>query len=89
MIMFQLNKIRAHIKMLEFEQKKLSMYLAEVTRDTPDNTKRIEDISRSLRRVTKNIEAYQTKISRFEDAPPRPVSRGAIGDDDPTKPLIG
>ena len=89
MSMFQLNKIRAHIKMLAFEQKKLEMYLAEVTRDTPDNTKRIDDINRSLRRVTKNIEAYETKLGRFEQAPARPVSRPAIGDDDPTKPLIG
>ena len=87
--MFQLNKIRAHIKMLAFEQKKLTMYLEEVTRNEPSNTKRIDDINRSLRRVTKNIEAYQTKISRFEEAPPRPASRPAIGDDDPSKPLIG
>ena len=75
--------------MLAFEQKKLTMYLEEVTRNEPSNTKRIDDINRSLRRVTKNIEAYQTKISRFEEAPPRPASRPAIGDDDPSKPLIG
>jgi chromosome segregation ATPase len=87
--MFQLNKIRAHIKMLAFEQKKLEMYLAETHKNEPTNTKRIADIERSLRRVTKNIEAYQTKISRFEEAPPRPASRPAIGDDDPNKPLIG
>jgi chromosome segregation ATPase len=87
--MFQLNKIRAHIKMLEFEQKKLQMYLDETLRDQPSNEKRIGDIERSLRRVTKNIEAYTTKIGRFEEAPPRPKSRGAVGDDDPTKPLIG
>lgn len=75
--------------MLAFEQKKLTMYLEEVTRNEPSNTKRIADIERSLRRVTKNIEAYESKIAKFEVAPPRPTSRPAIGDDDPNKPLIG
>jgi hypothetical protein len=56
--MFQLNKIRAHIKMLAFEKTKLEMYLAEAHRDTPDNVKRIADIERSLNRVTKNIQAF-------------------------------
>jgi septal ring factor EnvC (AmiA/AmiB activator) len=87
--MFQLNKIRAHIKMLAFEQTKLEMYLAEAKRDNPDNVKRISDIERSLNRVTKNIQAFETKLARFEVAPARPVSRPAIGDDDPSKPLIG
>ena len=87
--MFQLNKIRAHIKMLAFEQTKLEMYLAEAKRDTPENVKRISDIERSLNRVTKNIQAFETKLARFEVAPARPESRPAIGDDDPSKPLIG
>ena len=87
--MFQLNKIRAHIKMLAFEQTKLEMYLAEAKRDTPENVKRIADIERSLNRVTKNITAFETKLARFEVAPARPVSRPAVGDDDPSKPLIG
>ena len=89
MSMFQLNKIRAHIKMLAFEKTKLEMYLKEAQRDTPNNTKRIGDIERSLNRVTKNIQAFETKLARFEVAPPRPVSRDAVGSDDPTKPLIG
>lgn len=87
--MFQLNKIRAHIKMLAFEKTKLEMYLNEAHRDTPENVKRIADIERSLNRVTKNITAFETKLARFEVAPARPVSRPAIGDDDPSKPLIG
>ena len=89
MTMFQLNKIRAHIKMLAFEQTKLEMYLNEAKRDTPENVKRIADIERSLNRVTKNILAFETKLARFETAPARPVSREAIGSDDPSKPLIG
>ena len=89
MCMFQLNKIRAHIKMLAFERTKLEMYLSEAKRDTPDNTKRIADIERSLNRVTKNIDAFEKKLAAFEVAPPRPQSREAIGSDDPSKPLIG
>ena len=89
MTMFKLNKIRAHIKMLAFERTKLEMYLKEAHRDTPDNVKRIADIERSLNRVNKNIQAFETKLARFEVAPARPVSREAIGSDDPNKPLIG
>jgi predicted transcriptional regulator len=89
MTMFQLNKIRAHIKMLAFEQTKLEMYLTEAKRDTPDNIKRIADIERALNRVNKNMQAFETKLKAFEVAPARPVSRPAIGDDDPSKPLIG
>ena len=87
--MFQLNKIRAHIKMLAFEQTKLEMYLKEAKRDTPDNAKRIADIERALNRVNKNILAFETKLKAFEVAPARSPSRPAIGDDDPKKPLIG
>lgn len=87
--MFQLNKIRAHIKMLAFEKTKLEMYLKEAHRDNPENVKRIADIERSLNRVTKNMLAFETKLARFETAPARPVSREAIGSDDPSKPLIG
>lgn len=89
MSMFQLNKIRAHIKMLAFEQTKLEMYLNEAKRDAPDNVKRIADIERALNRVNKNMDAFNKKLGAFEEAPPRPKSRGAVGDDDPSKPLIG
>ena len=87
--MFQLNKIRAHIKMLAFEKTKLEMYLNEARRDAPDNVKRIADIERALNRVTKNMESFENKLKSFEVAPPRPVSREAVGSDDPKKPLIG
>ena len=87
--MFQLNKIRGHIKMLAFEKTKLEMYLNEAKRDTPDNVKRIADIERALNRITKNMEAYEKKLAAFEVAPARPISREAIGSGDPGKPLIG
>jgi hypothetical protein len=81
--MFNINKIRAHIKMLEFEQKKLEMYLAEAHALTEPNPKRVQDIERALTRVVRNKEAYQHKISKFEtavpEAPARPPINSNIG----------
>ena len=75
--------------MLEFQQLKLTRYLAETERDNPTNLTRLKDINRALKRVTDNINLWKSKIAAFEVAPPRPESRPAVGDDDPTKPLIG
>ena len=89
MSMFNLNKIRGHIKMLELEQLKLTRYADEATRFEVRNTKREEDIQRALRRVTENIALWKGKLAAIENAPPRQPERQAVGHDDPTKPLIG
>lgn len=89
MRMFKLNKIRGHVKMLEFQQLKLTRYLSETQAKTPVDDKRIKDINRALKRVTDNIAMWNNKISAFEAQPSKTPSRPAIGDDDPTRPLIG
>jgi len=83
--MHKLNKIRAHIKMLEFQELKLTRYLAEAN---SQDLKRVQDIRRALTRVQHNIELWQTKLTAFETAVPRPVSRPAVNDG-PDRPLIG
>lgn len=87
--MFNLNKIRGHIKMLEFEQLKLTRYAEEAAKMEKRNEKREADIQRALTRVTRNIEAWNNKLEAITNAPPRPPERPAIGSDDPLKPYIG
>jgi hypothetical protein len=87
--MYNINKIKAHIKMLSFEQTKLTMYLKEQQALEVPNAKKIQDIERALIRVNKNIEAYTSKIAKFEVAPARAPTRDSIGSDDPSRPLIG
>ena len=87
--MFNLNKIRGHIKMLEFEQLKLTRYQDEATRIEPRNPKREADIDRALRRVNGAIEQWTKKLEAITAAPPRPPDRPAVGSDDPSRPLIG
>jgi hypothetical protein len=87
--MFNLNKIRGHIKMLEFEQLKLTRYADEATRIDPRNPKREADIERALRRVNSAIEQWTKKLDAITAAPPRTPDRPAVGSDDPNKPLIG
>jgi hypothetical protein len=87
--MFNLNKIRGHIKMLEFEKLKLTRYLDEATRLEPRNTKREADIDRALRRVQGGIDMWTNKLEAITAAPPRPADRGAVGSDDPNRPLVG
>ena len=86
--MFNINKIKAHIKMLEFEEKKLGMYLTEAQGMPFPDAKRIADIERALRRVVHNKEAYQHKISKFETHVPEAPARDAITKDS-NGPLIG
>jgi hypothetical protein len=77
--MYKLNKIRAHIQMLEFEQKKLNMYLNEEEAKPRRDDQRIKDIMRALRRVTDNISMWNDKISAFEAAEPEtPNNRDSI-----------
>jgi hypothetical protein len=89
MTMFNLNKIRGHIKMLEFEQLKLTRYQDEATRIEPRNPKREADIERALRRVNGAIDLWTKKLEAITAAPARPAERKAVGHDDPNKPLIG
>jgi hypothetical protein len=89
MTMFNLNKIRGHIKMLEFEQLKLTRYLDEAQRMDVRNPKREADIERSLRRVTAGVTMWTSKLEAITQAPARPPDRPAIGSDDPNRPLIG
>jgi hypothetical protein len=82
--MYKLNKIRAHIQMLEFEQRKLNMYLNEEEAKPKRDDQRIKDIMRALRRVTDNIGMWNAKITAFEnatpDAPPRdPIDGSGLG----------
>lgn len=87
--MFNLNKIRGHIKMLELQQLKLSRYLNEANAKEVVDPKRIQDITRAHKRVTDNISMYQAKLEAVTNAPARPADRPAVGSDDPNKPLIG
>jgi hypothetical protein len=87
--MFNLNKIRAHIKMQELQQLKLSRYLAEEQAQPVPRPQRVKDIERAHRRVTDNITMWNDKLDAVSKAPPRPPERPATGSDDPNKPLIG
>jgi hypothetical protein len=87
--MFNLNKIRGHIKMLEFEKMKLTRYAEEAEKMEKRNEKREADIQRALRRVSGSLDIWQGKLEALTAAPPRPPERPAIGADDPLKPYIG
>ena len=86
--MYKLNKIRGHVKMQEFQELKLTRFLAEENTNAVPNPTRIKDIERALRRVQENIKMWKTKLEAFENMGPREPSRPAIGDG-PDKPLIG
>lgn len=85
--MFKLNKIRGHIKMLEFQELKLSRYLAEEKAKVKPDPDRIADIERAHKRVTEQITMWQTKLAAFENQPPREPSRGSMLDDTNTRHL--
>lgn len=85
---YKLNKIHGHIKMQELQQLKLSRYLNEAKAMPVPDPDRIRDIERALKRVTENINMWKSKLSAFENAPPREPSRPAINDG-PNQPLIG
>ena len=86
--MFKLNKIRAHIKMLDFEKLKLDRYLEESIKITPRDPKRESDIERALRRVNANIDMWNKKLAAFESQVKQPLPRDAIINDR-GGPLIG
>jgi hypothetical protein len=76
--MFNLNKIRGHLKMLELEKLKLTRYAEEATRFEVRNPKREADIARALRRVSGSIDLWTTKLDALTAAPPRPPERPGI-----------
>ena len=86
--MYNLNKIRAHIKRQEFQKLKLSRYLEEAKAQPVPDPIRIKDIERALNRAVEQINTLESKIAAFENAPPREPSRPAITDG-PNRPLIG
>ena len=86
--MFNLNKIRGHLKMLELEKLKLTRYADEATRFEVRNPKREADIERALRRVNGAIDMWTAKMSAIESAPARAPERPAINSG-PDVPLIG
>lgn len=70
MSMFNINKIRAHIKMLEFQEIKLIRYLAEVDASTmPIREEKMRDINRSLKRVQDGLVLWRGKASAIENLP--------------------
>ena len=87
--MYKLNKIRAHVKMLEFQELKLTRYLAEESAAPVPREDKIKDINRALKRVTDNIALWKNKLGAFDQAnlEPKPDSRPAINDG-PDRPLI-
>lgn len=86
--MFNLNKIQGHIKMQEFQQLKLSRYLAEEQAQPVPRPQRVKDIERALHRVTENINMWKAKLEAISKAPPRPLERPSIHSG-PDVPLIG
>lgn len=87
MLMFKLNKIRGHVKMLELQQLKLSRYLNEEKAKVTPDPDRIADIERAHKRVTDNIQMWNEKLAAFEAAPPREESRGSMLDGTGTRHL--
>lgn len=86
--MYKLNKIRGHIKMQEFQELKLTRFLAEENAMDVPNPNRLKDIERALRRVQENIKMWRGKLEAFENMDPRSPTRPAINDG-PDRPLIG
>lgn len=89
--MFNLNKIRGHIKMLDFEKLKLTRYADEATRQTPRNPKREADIARALRRVEAGIDMWTKKLEAIDKASQKPQveTRNTPLHHGPNDPLIG
>lgn len=70
MSMFNINKIRAHIKMLEFQELKLERYLAETENSSlPTKDEKIRDINRSLKRVKDGLAHWRGKAEAIEQMP--------------------
>lgn len=67
--MYNINKIRAHIKMLEFQEIKLSRYLREQESLEVRNIAKIADIKRAHKRVTDNISLWKNKLEHIEQLP--------------------
>lgn len=86
--MYNINKIRAHIKRQEFQKLKLTRYLNEANAHPVPDPTRIKDIERALNRAIEQINNLESKVAAFENAPPREPSRPAINDG-PDRPLIG
>jgi hypothetical protein len=70
MSMFNINKIRAHIKMLEFQEIKLVKYLAETEASSlPTREEKIRDIQRSLKRVQDGLTLWRSKEDMIINLP--------------------
>lgn len=70
MSMFNINKIRAHIKMLEFQELKLQRYLTETEASSiPTREEKIRDIQRSLKRVQDGLALWRTKEEAILNLP--------------------
>ncbi len=70
MSMFNINKIRAHIKMLEFQELKLERYLTETENSSlPTREEKIRDINRSLKRVRDGLAHWRSKEQAIADLP--------------------
>lgn len=70
MSMFNINKIRAHIKMLEFQEIKLVKYLAETEASSlPTREEKIRDIQRSLKRVQDGLVLWRSKEEMIVSLP--------------------
>jgi len=86
--LYKLNKIRAHIKLQQLQELKLTRYLEQENKNVFPDSVRVKDINRALKRVTENIKMWESKLEAFENAPPREPTRPAISDN-PDQPLIG
>ena len=73
--MFQINKIRAQIKLLENQKLKLTSYLQETEKNNPRDSQRIKDIQRALKRVNDNLAHWEQRVNNFENAPQDPKPR--------------
>ena len=91
MSMHKIQKIRGHIKMLEFQKLKLERYQSEEQANpNPKYPLRGQDIARALKRVTEQLNLWDGKLKAFETQPPRPADRGSVLDQqDSGRPLIG
>lgn len=76
--MFQLNKIAAHIKLMENRRLKLTAYLSDVRASVSEDwnqvsfkdRQRIEDIERQIRRMDAQIEQYSQRLAEFKNNTP-------------------